>query len=121
MLYCSVDTDLRKKHKDELIRHYYNELVANLNSLGPWPKAFKNKEELWQLIEDEFKTFAKFGIYLGMDMLPICTCSSDEAPDVYQAETEATIGAPPLSIPINDLCRKRMTDLLIELVDEGLL
>lgn len=116
-----MDTDLRKKHKDELIWHYYEELVTNLKALGPLPRAFKNKEELWQIIQDEFKTFAKFGIFLGMDMLPISTCSSEEAPDVYQVENEVTVGAPPLSIPINDLCRKRMTDLLIELVDDGLL
>lgn len=121
MLYCSADSEIRKKYKNVLIRHYYEELVKYLKLYGPIPKELGSEGDIWTLIQDEFKTFAKFGLGLGMDMLPISTCSSEEAPDVYNEEEEAVTYAPELNVPVNEICRQKMTDLLVELVDEGLI
>lgn len=121
VLYCSVSSELRKKHKSELIRHYYEELVKHLKLFGPIPKELESEINLWSLIQDEFKIFAKFGLGLSMDMLPISTCSSEEAPDVYNEEEEAVTHAPELNVPVNEICRQKMTDLLVELVDEDLI
>lgn len=122
VLYCSVNSDIRKQHKDELITHYYEELVKHLKLFGPIPKELESEQKLWSLIQEEFKTFAKFGLGLSMDMLPISTCSSEEAPDVYKEEKEEVVtNAPELSVPVNEICRQKMTDLLVELVDEGLI
>lgn len=121
VLYCSVDSETRKKYKNVLIRHYYEELIKYLKLYGPLPKELGSDAALWNLIQDEFKTFAKFGLGLGMDMLPISTCSSEEAPDVYNEGDEAVTHAPELNVPVNEACRQKMTDLLVELVDEGLI
>lgn len=116
-----MDSEVRKKHKDALLRHYFEELVRHLKKFGPLPKELGTEDEFWALLQNEFKKFARFGLGLSMDMLPISTCSSEEAPDVYNEEEEACTHAPLLNVPVNDLCTQKMTDLLIELVDEGLL
>lgn len=120
-MYCSVDSETRKKYKDILIKHYFDELIKYIKLHEPFPKELGNEEKLWMMIQQEFKVFAKFGLGLAMDMLPISTCSSEEAPDVYNEEEVAVTQAPELNVPVNELCCQRMTDLLVELVDEGLL
>lgn len=35
-------------------------------------------------INEEFHRCGKFGLGLALDMIPISTCDSDQAPDVYQ-------------------------------------
>lgn len=72
-------------------------------------------------LQDEFKTFAKFGLGLAMDILPISTCSSEEAPDLYLSISEKITGAPELDVPINALCRQKMTDIVVDLVDAKML
>lgn len=93
-----------------------------LKDFGGVPKSVASDEtELWNIIETEFKMYGKFGLGLAMDMLPISTCSPDEAPDLYVNRTEILTGAPVLNVPPNELCRKKMTDLVVELVDAGMI
>ena len=68
----------------------------------------------------EFHECAKFGLGLAMDILPISTCLPEDAPDLYTTRDEE-IGAPELNVPPNDVCRQKMTDIVIDLVDAGML
>lgn len=122
-LYLSLPHKLRKTHKTELVRFYYESLLKQLRLYGPLPKELKSEENLWQLIQNDLQTFSKFALYTGMDMIPILTCDGEEAPDVYEEEEDVphVTQAPELGIPINDSCRQTMVDLVVELVDEGLL
>lgn len=58
-----------------------------------------------------------------MDILPISTCGADEAPDLYTGRGEDTseTGQPELDVPPNDMCRQKMTDIVVDLVDAELL
>lgn len=63
----------------------------------------------------------RFGLGLALDILPISTCASDEAPNLYEAsstetseEKHNTAGAPP---PGGAECARLMTDLVLELID----
>lgn len=63
----------------------------------------------------------RFGLGLALDILPISTCASHEAPNLYEtsnAETSEekhnTVVAPP---PGGAECARLMTDLVLELID----
>ena len=55
-------------------------------------------------------------------MIPISTCDSEQAPDLYIDSTED--GNDESEKPVwtkNEVCRKRMTDLVQELTDKNAL
>lgn len=61
-----------------------------------------------------------------MDILPISTCSPEDAPDLYLclttgAASSTECGAPELNVLPNELCRQKMVDIVIDLVDADLL
>jgi hypothetical protein len=60
----------------------------------------------------------RFGLGLALDILPISTCTSDQAPDLYKgkeaSDEERSLLAPP---PAGAECTRLMTDLVVELVD----
>lgn len=68
-----------------------------------------------------------FGLGVALDMIPIITCDSEQAPDMYTAED--TINAdddepskePYPTMTTSVLCRTMITDLVKELVDNGCL
>lgn len=121
-LYLSVPYQVRRTHKSALIRFYYEQLLKQLRLYGPLPTELKSEEHLWELIQKDLRHFSKFALYTGMDMVPILTCAGEEAPDVYEEEEELQpTQAPELGIPVNDLCRQTMVELVVELVDDGLL
>jgi len=73
---------------------------------------------------EELKTYGRFALGLAMDILPISTCSSEDAPDMYlkrSDELEEDVGAPTLNFPPNDLCRKKMSEIVIDMVDRDML
>lgn len=59
----------------------------------------------------------RFGIGLALDILPISTCESEEAPDLYEksetSEGKQNTRAPPRG---GAACARLMTDLVLELV-----
>jgi hypothetical protein len=69
--------------------------------------------------------FASFGLGLALDMIPISTCESDEAPDLYNltnqdgAATQA--GCELLDAPPTLEGKRRMAELVQELVDQELI
>lgn len=69
-------------------------------------------------IKEEIRKYGKFGLGLAIDMIPISTCDSDQAPDLYvtvQEEQKMSSEEPVW----NEVCKRRMTDLVQELVDNG--
>lgn len=73
-------------------------------------------------LTEEMRRCARFGLGSAVDMLPISTCTSDKAPDVYMAhkddddadeEEDGRALAPP---PGGVECARLMTDLLVELI-----
>ena len=63
------------------------------------------------------KRCARFGLGLSIDMLPISTCKSDQAPDLYEEKDhveEHHASAPPTA---GAECTKLMTELVVELID----
>lgn len=59
----------------------------------------------------------RFGVGLALDILPISTCASDEAPDLYEraeaSKEERNARAPPTP---GAECTRLMTDLVLELI-----
>lgn len=72
----------------------------------------------------ELKKYGRFALGLSLDIIPISTCASEDAPDMYINRTDAMdcqYGAPELNFPPNDLCRQKMSEILIDMVDNGML
>lgn len=68
-----------------------------------------------------------FGLGVALDMIPIVTCDSEQAPDMYSAEEDA-VGTddgpgnePYPATTTSALCRTMIADLVKELVDNGCL
>lgn len=74
---------------------------------------------------EELKTYGRFALGLAMDIIPISTCSSEDAPDMYlkrsSDDPEEDVGAPTLNFPPNDLCRQKMSEIVIDMVDRDML
>jgi len=72
----------------------------------------------------ELKIYGRFALGLAMDIIPISTCSSEDAPDMYlnrNDEHNEDVGAPELNFPPNDLCRQKMSEIVIDMVDRDML
>uniref|UniRef100_A0A182PFG1 CHK domain-containing protein n=1 Tax=Anopheles epiroticus TaxID=199890 RepID=A0A182PFG1_9DIPT len=123
LIYCCTDGSLRKKNLQQWLQTYHQQLVRSLRLLlgATFDEAFGSEKRLWELINEEFKVCARFGLGTAMDMLPISTCSSEEAPDLYASGTETAATPPELNVPPNELCRQKMTMLVLELIDGGML
>lgn len=110
---------MRKVHFQPLLKLYHKELVRSLQLYGEIPNFLGNEEQLFQLIEADFKFYGKFGLGLALDIVPISTCLSEEAPDLYNTFSKEITGAPDLDVIPNDLCKKKMTDIVVDMVDLG--
>ena len=67
----------------------------------------------------------RYGLGLALDMIPISLCDSEQAPDLYMAsdssksqESGTNCIVPPVCIS-SELCQRRMSDLVKELIDNG--
>lgn len=77
----------------------------------------------------ELKCFGQFALGLALDIIPISTCSPEDAPDMYNLNRVETSrnnstsvrGAPVLNLPPNELCRQKMSEIVIDMVDNGML
>ncbi|XP_050069833.1 uncharacterized protein LOC126557947 [Anopheles maculipalpis] len=123
LIYCCTDGSLRKKNLQNWLQTYHQQLVQSLRFLlgDSFDDVFGSEKRLWELINDDFKVCARFGLGTAMDMLPISTCSSEEAPDLYASGTDTATTPPELNVPPNELCRQKMTMLVLELIDGGML
>ncbi|VVC94741.1 unnamed protein product [Leptidea sinapis] len=75
-------------------------------------------------ITKEFRQCSRFGLGIALDMYPIMTCDSDEAPNLYQSKESEVTQTHEEVKPVwtsNANCRRKMTDIVVELVDAELL
>uniref|UniRef100_A0A182N6Q7 CHK domain-containing protein n=1 Tax=Anopheles dirus TaxID=7168 RepID=A0A182N6Q7_9DIPT len=123
LIYCCTDGTLRKANLEHWLQTYHRQLVRSLRLLlaDQFEQVFGTEKRLWELINEEFRVCSRFGLGTAMDMLPISTCSSEEAPDLYASGTETAATPPELNVPPNELCRQKMTELVLELIDGGML
>lgn len=122
LLYCCTSKSMREDNLHLFIKHYTTELYKSLKVLCKLPEFLDTEEKLETLFSSELKTFGKFAFGLALDIIPISTCASEDAPDLYLvSRTDSATGAPELNFPPNDLCRQKMSDVLIDMVDAGML
>lgn len=121
LIYNFTDSTLRRDNLQSWLRTYHQQLVKSLELLGSLQAICTDEEDLWRQLQDEFKIYARFGLGTSLDMLPISTCSSEEAPDLYASASEAKSTPPEMDIPPNETCQRKMTDILLDLVDGGML
>lgn len=84
--------------------------------------SFKLNCYFYLRIKQEIHICGKFGLGLAVDMIPISTCDSDQAPDLYVDVADENSTPTECEKPVwtkNEICRRRMTDLVQELVDKG--
>ena len=67
----------------------------------------------------------RYGLGLALDMIPISVCDSEQAPDLYMGsdsskpQENGTNSIVPPICTSSELCQRRMSDLVQELVDNG--
>ncbi|XP_029671689.1 uncharacterized protein LOC115240591 [Formica exsecta] len=122
LLYCCTSGVVRRAYMTQLLQHYHSHLMSSLCVLNP-EQPPKDPSVIWKLLNEEMRRCGRFGLGLALDILPISTCASHEAPNLYETsssvetsseEKHITIEAPP---PGGADCAQLMTDLVLELID----
>lgn len=77
-------------------------------------------------LEEEVCEYNSFGLGVALDMIPIITCDSEHAPDMYTEEDAINAEDEPSKEPYpvmttSNLCCRMIADLVKELVDNGCL
>ncbi|XP_013119514.1 uncharacterized protein LOC106096356 [Stomoxys calcitrans] len=125
LLFCCTSKSMRDSHLAEFLKMYTSDLYLWLQSLCSQIPDFCNSYEKFEnLFHLELKKYGSFALGLSLDIIPISTCSSEDAPDMYINRADAMdspYGAPELNFPPNDLCRQKMSEILIDMVDMGML
>ncbi|XP_074094449.1 uncharacterized protein LOC141524453 [Cotesia typhae] len=116
LLYCCTSGEVRRVHMNSLLLHYHQHLMEALNTLNP--QQSRDSSVSWELLNEEVRKCGRFGFGIALDILPISTCDSDNAPDLYEgaegnAEEVRNPRAPP---PGGNECARLMTDLALELI-----
>lgn len=121
VLYLCLERSLRADHLTSLLEYYCDELHRRVTQMsdGDSLNSLLNKDVMRELVMEEWDRGGQFALGVSLDMLPIMTCDSNEAPNVYQPETvpDSSVGHPVNTS--NVACRRRLTELLVELVDRG--
>ncbi|KAJ0172023.1 hypothetical protein K1T71_011996 [Dendrolimus kikuchii] len=127
IIYLCMDRQQRSEHQTSLLEYYSDELYGRLLEMSEDNSMFHSRildrDALYELLQEEFRRSGKFGLGMAVDMYPIMTCDSNEAPNLYTSEDESTATASAIQ-PVwtsNATCKKKMTDLVQELVDNGIL
>ncbi|KAM7362934.1 uncharacterized protein ACRADG_000038 isoform 2-T2 [Cochliomyia hominivorax] len=125
LLFCCTNKSMRDEHLENFIKVYTLELFRCLEVLCTSIPDFCNTaEKLENIFRQELKTYGRFALGLSLDIIPISTCSSEDAPDMYAhhySDSTGVYGAPELNFPPNDLCRQKMSEIVIDMVDNGML
>ncbi|XP_004927067.1 uncharacterized protein LOC101737863 [Bombyx mori] len=129
IMYLCLERQQRALHLTPLLRYYADQLFCRAAELsgGGVVCGGVTSDVLFQMLHKDFRQKSRFGLGIALDMYPITTCDSDEAPNLYSAEdsgrsqgSEPAPGARPVRTS-SAACRRKMTDLVKELVDQGLL
>ncbi|XP_045454768.1 uncharacterized protein LOC123664216 [Melitaea cinxia] len=122
LIYLCLEREQRAEHTQALLEYYTDELHARLLEMSDGN--IMDRDTLYDMLQEEFKRSSRFGLGIALDMYPIMTCDSNEAPNLYQEKEKEAAPAHECCKPVwtsNADCKKKMTDLVIELVDEGLI
>ncbi|XP_063976365.1 uncharacterized protein LOC135162126 [Diachasmimorpha longicaudata] len=122
LLYLCTSAEIRQTQMTSLLRHYHSNLMSALDILNTG-NTRKDSSVMWNLLNDEMRRYARFGLGLAIDMIPITTCDSNQAPDLYKGERDDNeeghgVRAPP---PGGTQCARLMTDLVLEFFHESAL
>ncbi|XP_075221441.1 uncharacterized protein LOC142324499 [Lycorma delicatula] len=118
LLYCCTSHELRTSFMAQLTEDYYSTLCVTLDQLGcPENLVFCKEKPLKEMLLKEIHRCGRYGLGLAIDMIPICTCDSEEAPDLYEAQTQEESAEPVSSF--NEQCQQKMSELVQELIDNG--
>ncbi|XP_017889577.1 uncharacterized protein LOC108630669 [Ceratina calcarata] len=117
LLYCCASGEIRRVHMEQLLQHYHFHLMSSLCTLNP-KQAPKDPSVMWELLNEEMRRCGRFGLGLAVDILPISTCESEEAPDLYEtpeiSDKNKALRAPPRG---GAECSQLMTDIVLDLLD----
>ncbi|KAM3958906.1 uncharacterized protein ACR2FA_007082 [Aphomia sociella] len=127
IMYLCLDRQQRSEHLASLLEYYVDELHRRLVEMSDDDSIFNtslNRDALYEMLDDEFKHSSRFGLGMALDMYPIMTCDSNEAPNLYQAKESEVVASHECVKPVwtsNEACRRKMTELIQEIVDGGLI
>lgn len=114
LLYCCTTGEIRRAHMTQLLQHYHFHLMSSLSILNP-TQPRKDPSVMWELLNEEMRRCGRFAFGIALDILPISTCESEDAPDLYEkSENKQNMRAPPRG---GAECARLMTDLVLELVN----
>ncbi|XP_068155397.1 uncharacterized protein [Drosophila tropicalis] len=102
LLYCCTTKEMRDLQLQSLLKIYTEELFKWLELLcSNLPDYCNTLEKFQDLFAAELKTYGRFALGLALDIIPISTCSSEDAPDMYlnSQQTLEDEGAPTLNFP----------------------
>ncbi|KAI5645890.1 ecdysteroid kinase domain-containing protein [Phthorimaea operculella] len=125
ILYLCLEREQRSEHLDSLLEYYVDELHKRLLEMSDEASIFHtslNRNALYELLQEEFKRAGRFALGIALDMYPIMMCDSSEAPNLYQEKESGSAPSHDDAKPVftvNAQCRRKMTDLVMELVDAG--
>ncbi|XP_057322277.1 uncharacterized protein LOC130665746 [Microplitis mediator] len=116
LLYCCTSGQVRRVHMTSLLAHYHQHLMKALNTLNP--QQSRDSSVTWELLNEEVRKCGRFGFGIALDILPISTCDSDNAPDLYEGAGDNTeeVRNPRAPPPGGDECARLMTELVLELI-----
>ncbi|XP_075984504.1 uncharacterized protein LOC142982070 [Anticarsia gemmatalis] len=124
VLYLSMERKLRTKHYTALLNYYTDELYTRLQEMG-YENGIKgfNRDTLFEMLQKEIKRCLPYGMGVALMLFPIMTCSSEEAFDPYKEihdDEPEVIAVGPVQT-CNPECSRKLTELVVDLVDEGIL
>ncbi|CAB3224739.1 unnamed protein product [Arctia plantaginis] len=125
ILYLCMERELCAEHVNSLLEFYTDELHGRVLQMSDEDSIFTttlNRDALHKLVMEEWRRCGEFALGTALDAFPVFTCDSDEAPNVYEAEDDAPQGSAMQPVHTSNAeCRRRMTQLLMALVDNGII
>uniref|UniRef100_A0A1B6KR03 CHK kinase-like domain-containing protein n=1 Tax=Graphocephala atropunctata TaxID=36148 RepID=A0A1B6KR03_9HEMI len=120
-LYSCTSPALRASHLQALLSEYCSALSDSLAAMGcaAGSLPYCHADNIPAIIQEELQSHSHFGLGLALDTIPVSTCDSTLAPDLYQTEADQGTASP--FSQYNPECQLRMTELVRDLVDRGYL
>lgn len=119
LVYCCTCREMRDQHLDGLLREYHDMLAAHLKALG------SDVRDLypWETFQTQLRERAQFGLGMALMTVPMFLADAEELPDLdaqFESGKEMTdmFEFESKSAPERN---KRLSDILQEMIDRGLL
>lgn len=115
-IYSCTSQELREKHYTSLLKCYHESACALIKDLGSDPDEVLPFDELLT----ELKSFARFGLGMGIESLPMSLIEDNEVADLDAIQENAILtdvwDITPFEEPEK---RKRIADIFKHAIDEG--